>query len=211
MSHTKLSSPSDGAVHSPEETVLEPAPEHAEGEREGAGRVQGLRTVAVCTGAALAVVGLTITCASAMLGLSGTGVREPQGTPTPPSQQGQEPSRTAGVESNHEHIWIPSYGTERREAVTEPRDVDPVYGTETTKHTICNDCLAIIDGAAQGHIDETGHSGFTPDVPITDEVVVEAGRTELVVVEEEASELIVTGEKCALCGQERALGEEPED
>lgn len=211
MSHTKLSSPSDGAAHIPEEAALEPAPEHSEGEREGAGRAQGLRTVAVCAGAALAVVGLAITCASAMLGLSGTDASGPLVSPTPPSQQGQDPSSTAGTENGHEHIWIPAYGIEHREAVTEPRDVDPVYGTETTSHTICNDCLAIIDGAAQEHLDETGHSGFTPDVPVTDEVLVEAGRTDLVVVEEAASELVVTGEKCALCGQERASSEDTED
>ena len=70
---------------------------------------------------------------------------------------------------------------------------------------MCNDCLAIIDGKAQQHLDETGHSGYTPDVSVTDEVMTDEGGIVTVVVEDEADELVITGGKCALCEEERVL------
>ena len=39
--------------------------------------------------------------------------------------------------------------------------------TVTEMHTVCNTCKANIDDDPQGHIDQTGHAGFTRNVPVS--------------------------------------------
>ena len=114
--------------------------------------------------------------------------------------------------SDHRHLWIPVYGIDHKDAITSSHEVDPTYESRTTARTVCNECLAIIDGKAQQHLDETEHSGYTPDVPVTDEVMTDEGGIATVIVENESDELVITGEKCALCEEERALpGSETEE
>lgn len=174
-------------------------------------RNPSLRTAAACAGAAIAAVGLAALCASAVLGPAGG--RDPGGgqEPTTVSSQ-QQPGRSAAGQDAEEceHVWIPVYGIEHKEAVTSSHEVDPTYESRTTAHTVCNDCLAIIDGKAQHHLDETGHSGYTPDVPVTDEVMTDEGGIVTVIVENESDELVITGEKCALCDEERSVPEASE-
>lgn len=74
-----------------------------------------------------------------------------------------------------DHLWVPQYGSVHHDAVYEQVWHEPVYGTETTYHTVCNTCNALIDGNAAQHIEETGHSGYSTDVPIVNEVVVQSG------------------------------------
>lgn len=64
-----------------------------------------------------------------------------------------------------DHLWVPQYGSVHHDAVYEQVWHEPVYGTETTYHTVCNTCNALIDGNAAQHIEETGHSGYSTDVP----------------------------------------------
>ena len=172
-------------------------------EEAPAPRSPSLRTAAACAGAAIVAVGLAALCASAVLGPVDD--RSPGGEQAPVSRQQQPEHSAAGQDAEEcEHVWIPVYGIEHKDAVTSSREVDPTYESRTTAHTVCNDCLATIDGKAQQHLDETGHSGFTPDVPVTDEVMTDEGGIVTVIVEDESDELVITGEKCALCEEERA-------
>lgn len=89
--------------------------------------------------------------------------------------------------------------------ITSAKPLEPVYGTETTYHTVCNTCNALIDGNAAQHIEETGHSGYSTDVPIVNEVVVQSGYYEQVLVKEAWDETVQTGSVCASCGEEKPL------
>lgn len=201
MSHPNNSETRTGAPRFAEGPLAEPSPENgpAESGSKPAGRLAGVRTIAACACAAILAFAL-VAGATAAIHFKGAGPR-----PEPaPSQSTQAPGEGAeGEAEGCSHAWIPIYGMKHVDAVTETRAVDPTYEERTSAHTVCNDCLAVIDGAAQRHLDETGHSGFTPDVPVTDEVMVDEGGTETVVLEEEADELVVIGERCALCGEER--------
>lgn len=213
MSNPKPSDDTRIVVHEGEEPV-EDDPETAPipNEEAPAPRSPSLRAAAACAGAAIAAVGLAALCASAMLGPAGD--RSPGGEQAPLVSSQQQPERSAAGQDAEEceHVWIPVYGIDHKDAVTSSHEVDPTYESRTTAHTVCNDCLAIIDGKAQQHLDETGHSGYTPDVPVTDEVMTDEGGIETVVVEDESDELVITGEKCALCEEERALpGSEAEE
>ena len=161
-------------------------------------RFRAARTIAACACAAIAAFGLAAACLTATFNSGGGGEPPDQ---NPPADLQRPAAATA--EKERKHVWVPVYGIEHTEAVTQTVEVAPTYETRTTAHTVCNDCLAVIDGAAQQHLDETGHSGFTPDVPVTDEVMTDEGGVETVVVKEGTDELVVTGEKCALCGEER--------
>lgn len=205
MSNPKPSNREEIIVREDEEPVEdEPETVQVSSEEAPARRTPGLRTAAVCAGAAIATVGLAALCASAVLGPAGD--RSPGGEQAPPAwSQQPEPSAADHDAEECEHVWIPVYGIDHKDAVTSSHEVDPTYESRTTAHTVCNDCLAIIDGKAQQHLDETGHSGYTPDVSVTDEVMTDEGGIVTVVVEDEADELVITGEKCALCEEERVL------
>lgn len=103
------------------------------------------------------------------------------------------------------HLWVPQYGSVHHDAVYEQVWHEPVYGTETTYHTVCNTCSALIDGTAAQHIEETGHSGYSTDVPIVNEVVAQSGYYEPVLVKEAWDETVQTGSVCASCGEEKPL------
>lgn len=104
-----------------------------------------------------------------------------------------------------DHLWVPQYGSVHHDAVYEQVWHEPVYGTETTYHTVCNICNALIDGNAAQHIEETGHGGYSTDVPIVNEVVVQSGYYEQVLVSEAWDETVQTGSVCASCGAERPV------
>ena len=104
-----------------------------------------------------------------------------------------------------DHLWVPEYGSVHHDAVYEQVWHDPVYETETTYHTVCNDCQAVIDGTAAQHIADTGHSGYSTDVPIANEVIVQEGYYEDVLTEEAYDETVQTGYVCASCGEHKAM------
>lgn len=104
-----------------------------------------------------------------------------------------------------DHLWVPQYGSVHHDAVYEQVWHEPVYGTETTYHTVCNVCNALIDGDAARHIEETGHNGYSTDVPIVNEVVVQSGYYEQALVKEAWDETVQTGSVCASCGEEKPL------
>ena len=89
-----------------------------------------------------------------------------------------EDSKESGSDSkeqSHTHDWSITYKTVHHDAVTHTEHVAPVYQNLTTYHTVCNECKQVIDGKADEHIKQTGHSGYSTNVPITDEVMVSEG------------------------------------
>ena len=72
-------------------------------------------------------------------------------------------------------------------------------------HTVCNECQQVIDGTADQHIRETGHSGYSTNVPITDEVLVSEGYTHEVTDTPAYDETVADEMVCTLCGETRPL------
>lgn len=101
----------------------------------------------------------------------------------------------------HTHTWVPNYKTVHHDAVYEDVWHEPVYESETTYHTVCNDCKKTIDGVAADHIADTGHSGYSTNVPITNEVLKQAGYNEPVLVSEGWDETVIDGVTCTSCGE----------
>lgn len=83
----------------------------------------------------------------------GTPTAPGSGTPTGQQEQvdGEKPC---------EHDWTVTYKTVHHDAVTHTENVPPVYEAKTSYHTVCNDCQQTIDGIADAHIKDTGHSGY---------------------------------------------------
>ena len=112
---------------------------------------------------------------------------------------------TADDDGTCDHDWTVTYKTVHHDAVTHTETVEPKYEDETTYHTVCNDCKQVIDGKADEHIRETGHSGYSTNVPITDEVLVSEGYTKEVTDTPAYDETVPDELVCTLCGATRPL------
>ena len=126
----------------------------------------------------------------------GTPTAPGSGTPTGQQEQvdGEKPC---------EHDWTVTYKTVHHDAVTHTENVPPVYETKTSYHTVCNDCQQTIDGIADAHIKDTGHSGYSTNVPITGEVLVSEGFTREVTDSPAYDESVPDKLVCTLCGEEK--------
>lgn len=102
-----------------------------------------------------------------------------------------------------EHDWTVTYKTVRHAAVTHTENVAPVYQNKTAYHTVCNDCQQVIDGIADQHIKDTGHSGYSTNVPITGEVLVSEGYSHEVTDSPAFDESVPDKLVCTLCGAEK--------
>ena len=120
-----------------------------------------------------------------------------------PEKENTEPAK----EEHTEHVWIPVYETVKHAAVTHTVEHPIEYGTETTYHTVCNTCSEIVDGATSEHQAKTGHSAWSTNVPITNEIITSNAWSEAVTDTPEYEELVQTGEKCSLCGETRTAAE----
>ena len=103
-------------------------------------------------------------------------------------------------EQSHTHDWSITYKTVHHDAVTHTEHVAPVYQNQTTYHTVCNECKQVIDGKADEHIKETGHSGYSTNVPITDEVMVSKGYDKQVTDTPAYDETVIDKLVCTTCG-----------
>lgn len=168
-------------------------------ERERTRRLSAPLRVAAVAVALLAVAG--IGAAGGMM-LRHGGISD---APAAEASAGGDQDGGKGGEAACDHLWVPKYGSVHHEAEYEDVWHDPVYEMQTTYHTVCNDCQAVIDGDAARHIADTGHSGFTTGVPIENEVLVEAGHSESVLKKEAWDETVQTGFVCASCGAEKGM------
>lgn len=103
-------------------------------------------------------------------------------------------------EKSHTHDWSITYKTVHHDAVTHTEHVAPVYQNLTTYHTVCNECKQVIDGKADDHIKQTGHSGYSTNVPITDEVMVSEGYDKQVTDTPAYDETVIDKLVCTTCG-----------
>lgn len=94
-----------------------------------------------------------------------------------------------------EPTWSKRYVMVHHDAVTHEVSHPAEYETVTEYHTVCNDCGAQIDGKAQEHIDSTGHSGYTRNVPVNVTKVAKEAWTETVTDVAAYDELVEDGEK----------------
>lgn len=101
---------------------------------------------------------------------------------------------------SHIHDWSITYKTVHHDAVTHTEHVAPVYQNLTTYHTVCNECKQVIDGKADDHIKQTGHSGYSTNVPITDEVMVSEGYDKQVTDTPAYDETVIDKLVCTTCG-----------
>lgn len=115
--------------------------------------------------------------------------------------RGAEPTATTDTDITHEHDWAIQYDTVVHDEVSHEEVVQPVYERIVTHHSVCNDCNEIVDGHAQEHIDATGHSGYSTNVPVTESRLVSEGRIDVIVDEPAYEELVATGRTCTICGE----------
>lgn len=131
-------------------------------------------------------------------------------TPTAESQQASQPSANGSdAHQTAEHVWQPEYSVVHVEKQTHMEHRDATYKQVTVNETVCNDCKAVITGKAQEHIEKTGHSGFTRNVPVVEDVVDVPAHDEEVVDWEAHDERRLTGYSCE-CGKKLTLDEAKE-
>lgn len=108
---------------------------------------------------------------------------------------------TVKIDDPHEHDWAIQYETIVHDEVSHEEIVQPVYETITTMHSVCNECNEIVDGRAQEHVDATGHSGYSTNVPVSESRLVSEGRIDVIIDEPAYEELVATGHTCTICGE----------
>lgn len=134
---------------------------------------------------------------------------EQQAKPSESQQASQSAASAADAHQAAEHVWQPVYGTVYVEKQTHMEHRDATYKQETVNETVCNDCKAVITGKAQEHIEKTGHSRFTRNVPVIKDVIDVPAHDEEVVDWEAHDEKQLTGYSCE-CGKKLTLDEAKE-
>lgn len=107
-----------------------------------------------------------------------------------------------------EHQWTPKLQTREVEATYKTEDVPEVTETYTAYHTICNVCHEVIDGNVSEHKAQTGHSGYTTDVPRQETRVVTPATTRQVVDVPAHEETFWNQEICSECGAVQDVDEQ---
>lgn len=123
-------------------------------------------------------------------------------TPTEDSGDGVA---DAPVEQAHVHDWTITYKTVHHDAVTHTETVAPQYASETSYHTVCNDCGEVIDGIAEQHLKETAHSGYSTNVPIVNDVLVSEGYSHEVTDAAAYDETVPDKVVCVTCGETQEI------
>lgn len=160
----------------------------------------------------VATTAVVAACAvGAIVGQSFVGQGDEQQTKPAESQQASQSTASAAADAHQaaEHVWQTVYGTVHVEKQTHMEHKDTTYKQETVNETVCNDCKAVITGKAQEHIEKTGHSGFTRNVPVIEDVIDVPAHDEEVVDWEAHDEKRLTGYSCE-CGKNLTLDEAKE-
>lgn len=194
-------------VTEPIEATSEPADTEAKG-----GIMEAMKDGRTGLQVAIGVVlGVVLAVAVVFCAITGfTAFSTAQKVETITQEQITQDETTAKIEekvAEHVHTWVPNYENVHHEAQVQNVWHEPVYSQETTYHSVCNDCKKVIDGIAADHIADTGHSGYSTNVPIVNEVLVQAGYSEPVVVQEAWDEVVVSGATCTSCGEQASADE----
>lgn len=108
-----------------------------------------------------------------------------------------EPADTSEqvVETDDDGVtWSTRYVLINHPAETYTVTHPTTYKAVTEYHTLCNVCKAEIDGKTDAHAAETGHSGYTTNVPVQKVVVDTESWSETVTKRDAYSELIEDGQ-----------------
>lgn len=159
----------------------------------------------------VAAAAVVAACAvGAIVGQAFIGQEAEQQAKPAESQQASQPSTNEpDAHQTAEHVWQPEYSVVHVEKQTHMEHRDATYKQATVNETVCNDCKAVITGKAQEHIEKTGHSGFTRNVPVIEDVVDVPAHDEEVVDWEAHDEKRLTGYSCE-CGKKLTLDEAKE-
>lgn len=103
-----------------------------------------------------------------------------------------------------EHEWRTLGLFEQTDAVVRTEEIPEVTEVVDVPHTVCNTCFAIVDGETEAHTEQTGHAGFSTDVPIPTTVVTREASTEEVVEQPAEQRFTPVLDWCPICGQTRA-------
>lgn len=155
-----------------------------------------------------AVAAAALVAACAVGAIVGQGAAQ-QAKPAESQQASQTAPSEANAHQQAEHLWQPEYVVKHVEKQTHMEHKDATYKQETVNETVCNDCKAVITGKAQEHVEKTGHSGFTRNVPVVEDVIDVPAHDEEVVDWEAHDERHLTGYSCE-CGKSLTLGEAKE-
>ena len=104
---------------------------------------------------------------------------------------------------DHTHDWQPNMVTVEAPLLTKEVEHPAEYTTQDALRTVCNKCYKIIYGDTAAHTQETGHTGFTNNVPVKEKVVTTPAWTETITVQQAQSTTVQNGEKCRICGTVR--------
>lgn len=193
-----------------EDTSPHPLTEHDGDGQEPDGHrprltIHGRRKAVIAAAIVLALAALLLCVSSLFSGCSPVSLTS-QGSVDSAGEAAQDMKDAQElVNGTCEHDWSVTYKTVHHDAVTHTETIEPDYDDETTYHTVCNDCEQVIDGVADQHIKETGHSGYSTNVPITNEVLVSEGYTQEVVDTPAYDETVADALVCTLCGETRPL------
>lgn len=161
-------------------------------------RIAIAAVVACLAGAAIAV--------AVTLGVTGGQSHESSAATQPQTSQEQAADGSSGTqegapEAVHKHDWVAQYETVHHDAVTHVVHHDAVFENQTVYSTVCNTCGAVLDdGKGNAHIAETGHKGFTKDVPHIESVKVKDAWDETVTDKDAYDETVLKDYKCSTCG-----------
>lgn len=169
---------------------------------------------AVAKGLALGIAAGAIVLALVFLAHSSLNKEETSSITTPPSagadtgvDAGSEPGMNAETEvdveadtSTHVHAWVDVYKSVEKQDESETVHHEAEYEDVTVIHTVCNECMAVIDGKAAEHIAETGHVGYTTGVEMVEQKLVKEAYDEVVTNEDAEPELVFVERKCKECG-----------
>lgn len=122
----------------------------------------------------------------------------------PSDKTGQ--TAAAARKTEESHTWKPVYEEVSTEAKTHTEHVEATYKEVTELETLCNVCKQDVTGHAREHSEQTGHEGFTTNVPVEKAVVDVPAHDETVTDSPAGTEKKLVGYACS-CGKELTLEE----
>lgn len=143
--------------------------------------------------AATAAICCMAVCAAAVLGglAVDASISKPTAQPAAQAQQSPQDGQAAQAAES----WQTRYVLVHHDAQTRQVEHPAEYGTVTESHTLCNVCKEEIDGKVAEHAEQTGHSGWTNNVPVKKTVKVKDAWTETVTDRAAYDELVEDGQK----------------
>lgn len=133
---------------------------------------------------------------------------EDKGSSSDAESETAETDKNGTAAEECDHDWKPYKAKKQAIAAkTHTEKTAATYETVTEYHTVCNTCKQKIDGKTKEHASETGHEGYTTNVPIAVTKVKTKASTKTVVDEPAKVKTTWTKEKCKKCKEVRKLDE----